>query len=382
MSPRASIPLLWLPRACWALPLLLAFLLGSPVATAATPARSVAAAFVSPTHHERSTVTKGIDRRRSSHYYYLSAEASQQHSTSSSSSLTNDSASTTSTAPPSSSSSSNNNNNNKDNDPLGLTPELRKLTNAFQAIGDDKLRYKQLLYMANQLAPMNDQYKIPQNKVPGCLSTVHVHATVVGASSSPEENGGVPLIQFIGDSDGLLTKGLVAFLVRGLSGNSAQAIQAVDPAFIQQAGIAASLTPGRNNGFLNMLAVMKQKALVAVEEAEAVVATEAPESTGPTATQPPTPTSSRPKYDAIIAALQPLQPVQLELVDNSHQHAGHAGASPEGESHFDLYIVADAFDGLNLVKRHKLVYMMLGDLMPRIHALQIRAQTPAEAAEL
>ena len=95
-----------------------------------------------------------------------------------------------------------------EDDPLGLTAELRKLTDAFQNIGDDKLRYKQLLYMAsNGLDAMPEELKVEENKVLGCLSTVHVHAT-----TSVEE--GKTLIHFTGDSDGLLTKGLVALLVR------------------------------------------------------------------------------------------------------------------------------------------------------------------------
>jgi len=87
-----------------------------------------------------------------------------------------------------------------------------------------------------------------------------------------------------------------------------------------------------------------------------------------------------PKYKAIMAALQLLKPTHVKLIDNSHQHAGHAGNDIDGESHFELQIVAEAFDGLNLVERHKLIYMILGDLMPQIHALQIRSLTPEEAA--
>jgi sulfur transfer protein SufE/stress-induced morphogen len=244
-------------------------------------------------------------------------------------------------------------------DDLGLTPELRKLTNAFESIGDDKLRYKQLLYMANQLPPMDESLKLPENQVPGCLSTVHVHATL-------DKNGKV---HFVGDSDGLLTKGLVSLLIRGLNGNTPADIQPVDPKFIEVAGISASLTPGRNNGFLNMLAVMKKKALELTESASAAPSDE---------TTSDQSSSGGSKYDAIVEALQKLQPVKLELVDNSHKHAGHTGAPEGGESHFDLYIVSDAFEGLNLVKRHKLVYMMLGEIMPTIHALQIQAKTPAE----
>jgi BolA-like protein 1 len=259
----------------------------------------------------------------------------------------------------------------QEEDPLGLTKELRKLTDAFESIGDDKLRYKQLLYMAGQLAPMDDALKTLDNKVPGCLSTVHVHATL-DKTTQP------PTVKYSGDSDGLLTKGLVALLVRGLSGNSAQQIQHVDPIFIQQAGISASLTPGRNNGFLNMLAVMKRQALRLEEEAKVAMVSTGEDSAEATASA--SPTSGRPRYDAMMEALQrELTPVHIELVDNSHQHAGHAGNDKDGESHFDLVVVSDAFQGLNLVKRHKLVYQVLRDSMPHIHALQIRAQTPSEA---
>jgi BolA protein len=84
-------------------------------------------------------------------------------------------------------------------------------------------------------------------------------------------------------------------------------------------------------------------------------------------------------YDAILSSLQALKPVTLHLVDKSDQHAGHAGSKGyNGESHFDLEVVAEAFDGLSLVKRHQLIYLLLGDVMPKIHALQIRAFTPQE----
>lgn len=96
-----------------------------------------------------------------------------------------------------------------DADPLGLTPELRKITDAFASIPDEKMRYKQLLFMANQLPPVDDAVRIPENKVPGCLSTVHVDCT-----AEMDEERGEQVVQYVGDSDGLLTKGLVALLVR------------------------------------------------------------------------------------------------------------------------------------------------------------------------
>jgi BolA protein len=75
-----------------------------------------------------------------------------------------------------------------------------------------------------------------------------------------------------------------------------------------------------------------------------------------------------------------LSPTKLDLVDESARHAGHAGARPEGETHFRLTIVAETFAGKRLVDRQRMVYTALGDLMRTdIHALSITALSPAEA---
>ena len=82
---------------------------------------------------------------------------------------------------------------------------------------------------------------------------------------------------------------------------------------------------------------------------------------------------------AIRAALEAaLAPVSLEVVDESHKHAGHAGAR-DGRGHFAVSITSEAFAGLAPLARHRKVYAALGDLMTTdIHALSIHARTPAE----
>jgi sulfur transfer protein SufE/stress-induced morphogen len=265
-----------------------------------------------------------------------------------------------------------------------LTPELKRMTDAFASIGDDKLRYKQLLYMANQLPPLQhpENVMVPKNKVPGCLSTVYIDGS---CTYDPKRNDYV--IDFVGDSDGLLTKGLVALLVRGLSGCTADEINQVDPSFIRTAKISQSLTPGRNNGFLNMLQVMKRKARDLEENAKSGVV-KSDNDSGENASFNDEHQSNvadkdhRPIYNAMMTTLQQLKPTSINLVDNSHQHAGHAGSLGfNGESHFDLTIVSEAFEGLNLVKRHQLIYMILGEIMPKIHALSIKANTPDEVKQ-
>ena len=70
---------------------------------------------------------------------------------------------------------------------------------------------------------------------------------------------------------------------------------------------------------------------------------------------------------------------RIELVDDSHRHAGHAGAR-DGRGHFRVRIVSEKFAGLRSLQRHQLVYQSLGDMMQTdIHALNIVALTPQEA---
>jgi cysteine desulfuration protein SufE len=131
-----------------------------------------------------------------------------------------------------------------------LPASLLQVIQRFKRQPDQKRRYELLIWFAKRLQefPAND--KLPENKVPGCVSQVYVTATL--------EDGKV---KFQGDSDSQLTKGLVALLVEGLSGLTPEQILQVSPDFIQDTGLNISLTPSRSNGFYNIFQKMKQKAL-------------------------------------------------------------------------------------------------------------------------
>mmetsp|Transcript_23388 Transcript_23388/g.27630 ORF Transcript_23388/g.27630 Transcript_23388/m.27630 type:complete len:316 (-) Transcript_23388:38-985(-) len=260
-----------------------------------------------------------------------------------------------------------NNDNDIDIENLGLTPQLATMTKAFSSIPDEKMRYKQLLYMANQLKPMDPRLMVPENKVPGCLSTVFVDCV---ATEKKGEDGAADeiVLDYIGESDGLLTKGLVALLVRGLSGCTPEQIEKVNPEFINAAKISQSLTPGRNNGFLNMLKVMKQKAAAvnSVGVDEAIVDEEQEVEIITSFEQ----IEDKPMYNEIMNRLiNVLKPNKIELVDISQKSY---------ESHFNLIIVVAAFENLPIEKRKQIIFLVLGDIMEKIQDLEIKAMSPDE----
>ncbi|HEY5636559.1 MAG TPA: BolA family protein [Burkholderiales bacterium] len=82
----------------------------------------------------------------------------------------------------------------------------------------------------------------------------------------------------------------------------------------------------------------------------------------------------------IETRLAALEPLHLEVIDDSSKHAGHVGARPWGGTHWRVAIVSPRFAGVGTVARHRLVYAALGELMQDpIHALAITARAPDEA---
>ncbi len=74
-----------------------------------------------------------------------------------------------------------------------------------------------------------------------------------------------------------------------------------------------------------------------------------------------------------------LHPQSLDVVDQSDRHAGHEGARPGGESHFDVRVVAAAFEGLSRLERQRMVNALLAEeLAGPVHALSLKLRAPSE----
>ncbi|NEP57860.1 MAG: SufE family protein [Symploca sp. SIO2G7] len=131
-----------------------------------------------------------------------------------------------------------------------LPDPLARIVARFKRRQDPKQRYAQLLYYAKKLQEMPEADKIPENKVPGCVSQVFITANLKDGK-----------VWYQGDSDAQLVKGLVALLIEGLNGLTPEEIVGITPDFIQETGLNVSLTPSRANGFYNIFQTMKKKAL-------------------------------------------------------------------------------------------------------------------------
>jgi cysteine desulfuration protein SufE len=131
-----------------------------------------------------------------------------------------------------------------------LPPKLERIVERFKKRSDPKQRYQQLLWYANKLPVIPEEYKTAENKVQGCVSQVYITADLKDGQ-----------VWYQGDSDAQLVKGLVALLFEGLNGLTPEEILQVTPDFIEETGLKVSLTPSRANGFYNIFQMMKKKAL-------------------------------------------------------------------------------------------------------------------------
>ena len=107
-------------------------------------------------------------------------------------------------------------------------------------------KYQLLIDLGNELQPLDAKYKTEDNLIDGCQSRVWLQADM--------KDG---LLYFTAESDALIVKGIIALLIRVLSGHTPQEIAAADLYFIDRIGLRDHLSPTRSNGLLAMLKQMK-----------------------------------------------------------------------------------------------------------------------------
>ena len=128
---------------------------------------------------------------------------------------------------------------------------LDQLAERLNSTSDPRKRYEYVLWLAKKLPSMPRELQTEERKVKGCVSQVFIASELIDGR-----------LQWHGDSDALITKGLLALLIKGLGDLTPAQVMSVDPGFIAATGLQASLTPSRANGFLNILRMMQQQATV------------------------------------------------------------------------------------------------------------------------
>ena len=124
----------------------------------------------------------------------------------------------------------------------------------FSGLDDWMDKYQLLIDLGNEQEPLDEKYKVESNLIDGCQSRVWLQADY-----EPSPAGGT--IRFQAESDALIVKGIVALLIRVLSGHSPQEILDADLYFINEIGLKEHLSPTRSNGLLAMVKQMRMYAL-------------------------------------------------------------------------------------------------------------------------
>jgi len=127
--------------------------------------------------------------------------------------------------------------------------KLDQIVERLKGTADPKRRYEYVLWLAKKLQPLPEEFRNDAFKVKGCVSQVYVVGQLMEGK-----------LHWQGDSDAAITKGLLALLIEGMEGLEPAAAAAIDPAFLGETGLQASLTPSRANGFLNILKQMQAQA--------------------------------------------------------------------------------------------------------------------------
>lgn len=125
-----------------------------------------------------------------------------------------------------------------------------EIVDEFAMFDDWMQRYEYIIELGKSLPLIEDQYKVEENLIRGCQSKVWLHA---------EKND--DKIVFTADSDAILTKGIIAILIRTFSDQKAVDVMNADTSFIDEIGLKEHLSPTRANGLVSMLKQIKLYAI-------------------------------------------------------------------------------------------------------------------------
>ena len=128
-----------------------------------------------------------------------------------------------------------------------------EIIDEFASLDDWMDKYQMLIDLGNEQEALDEQYKVESNLIDGCQSRVWLQADYVDGVN-----------HFTADSDALIVKGIVALLIRVLSGHTPQEILDADLYFIDQIGLKEHLSPTRSNGLLAMIKQMRMYALASL----------------------------------------------------------------------------------------------------------------------
>ncbi len=127
----------------------------------------------------------------------------------------------------------------------------KEVIEEFALFGDDwESKYEHLIELGKALPVIEANLKTDERLIQGCQSRVWLNAELVGG-----------VVYYTADSDAILTKGMIALIIRVLSQHTPEEIVAADLQFIKQIGLAEHLSPTRANGLVSMLQRMKQEAV-------------------------------------------------------------------------------------------------------------------------
>ncbi|MCA8913353.1 MAG: SufE family protein [Planctomycetes bacterium] len=134
---------------------------------------------------------------------------------------------------------------------MGISERQQQIIDEFSAMSDWEDRYKRIIEYGRELAPMEAEFKTDKNKVKGCQSTVWLHAQLSDDA-----------VQYQGDSDAMIVRGLIALLLKVYNGASPAEVVATPPDFVEATGLAGHLSQTRANGLAAMIKQIKMYAAV------------------------------------------------------------------------------------------------------------------------